>query len=82
MAVAVITLPRRAQLSAAVMSAHVAIYSRGAMRGAKRWRWVMYAASSRSLMVKNLWGFSLVRILAHMAVLNVSQHMCHFPVGL
>ena len=37
----------------------------------------MYAASSKSLMVKNPWGFSLVRMLACMAVLNVSRLTCH-----
>ena len=42
----------------------------------------MYAASSKSLMVENPWGFSLVRMLACMAVLNVSRHTCHSPEGL
>ena len=42
----------------------------------------MYAASSKSLMVKNPWGFSSLRILACMAVLNFSRHTCHFPEGL
>ena len=42
----------------------------------------MYDASSKSLMVKNPWGFSSVRMLACMAVLNFSRHMCHSPEGL
>ena len=37
-AVAVLTLPRRAQISAVVLSTPVAMCSSGAMRGAKRWR--------------------------------------------
>ena len=74
MAVAVLMLPHRAHISAAVLSTHVAMCSSGAMRGAKRWRWEMYAASSRSLMVKNPWGLSSVIILARMALLNVSRH--------
>ena len=82
MAVAVLTLPQRAQISAAVLSTNVAMCSSGSMRGAKRWRWVMYAASSKSLMVKIPWGFSLVRILDCMVVLNVRRHMCHSPEGL
>ena len=53
MAVAVLTLPRRAQLSAAVLSYPVEMCSSGAMRGANRCRWEMYATSSRSLMVRN-----------------------------
>ena len=81
MAVAVLTLPRWAQLSAAVLSTPVAMCSSCAMRGAKMWRWVMYAASSKSFMVKNPWGFSLVRMLSCMAVLNVSRHTCHSPEG-
>ena len=56
--------------------------SSGTMRGAKRSMWAMYAASSRSFMVKNPWGFSLVIMLARMAVLNVSRHTCHSPDGL
>ena len=56
MAVAVLTLPRQAQISAAVLSTPVAMCSSGAMREAKRWRWAMYAASSRLLMVKTLGG--------------------------
>ena len=51
MVVAVLMLPHRAHLSAAVFSTPVAMCSRGAMRGAKRWRWPMYAANARSLMV-------------------------------
>ena len=42
----------------------------------------MYAARSKSLMVKNPCGFSSVRIWACMAVPNVSRHMCHSPEGL
>ena len=42
----------------------------------------MYAARSRSLVAKNPWGLSLVRMLAHMAVLNVSRHTCQSPAGL
>ena len=82
MAVAVLTLTHRTQLSAAVLLTPVAMCYRVAMRGAKRWRWVRYAASSRLLIVKNPWGLSLVRMLAHMSVLNVSRHTCHSPVGL
>ena len=42
----------------------------------------MYAASSRSLMVKNTWVLSSVRMLACKAVLNVSRHTCHSPDGI
>ena len=31
---------------------------------------------------QNPWGLSLVRILARMAVLNVSRHKCHYLDGL
>ena len=82
MAVAVLMLTRQAQFYAAVLLAPIAMCSSGAMCGAKRWRWVMYAASYRLLMVKNPWGFSSVRMLACMAVLNVSLHMCHSLDGL
>ena len=82
MAVAVLTLPRRAQLSAAVLSTPVEICSSGAMHGANRCRCAMYAVSSRSLMVRNTDEFLSVRMLARMAVLNVSCHKCHSPVGL
>ena len=82
MAVAVLTLPRRAQLSAAVLSTPVEMCSSGAMRGANMCRWAMYAASSRSLMVRNPLGFSSVRMWARMAVLNVSRHMCQSLFGL
>ena len=82
MAVAVLMLPHRAHISVEVLSTHVVMCSSGAMRGAKRWRWEMYAASSRSLMVKNPWGLSLVIVLARMVVLNVSLHMCHSLDGL
>ena len=76
MAVAVLTLPRRAQLSAAVLSTTVEIFYSGAMRGANRCRCAMYAASLRSLMVRKPSGFLSVRMLARMAVLNVSRHTC------
>ena len=82
MAVAMLTLPRRAQLSAAVMSTPVEMCSSGAMRGANRCRWAMYAASSRSLMVRYPLGFSSVRMWARMTVLNVSHHTCQSPDGL
>ena len=82
MAVAVLTLLCRSQISAAVLSNNVVMCSRGAMLGAKRWRWEMYTASSRLLMVKKYWGLSSVRMLACMTVLNVSQHICDSPVGL
>ena len=42
----------------------------------------MYAASSRSLIVKKPWGLSSVRMLARMAVLNDSCHTYHPPKGL
>ena len=42
----------------------------------------MYAASSKSLMVNNPWRFSLVRMWAFMAVLNVSCHTCHSLEGI
>ena len=57
MAEAVLTLPHWDQLSAAVLSTPVSICSNGVMRGAKMWRWEMYAARSRSLMVKTLGGY-------------------------
>ena len=82
MAVAVLTLPRRAQLYAAVFFTPVEICSSGAMRGANRCRCAMYAASSRSLMVRNPSGFLSVRMLARMAVLNVRCHMCQSLFGL
>ena len=76
MVVAVLTLPLRAQLSATVLSTPVEMCLSGAMRGASRCRWAMYAASSRLLMVRNPVGFLSVRMLAHMAVLKVSRHTC------
>ena len=82
MAVAVLILTRRAQISAAVLSTPVDMCSSGAMRGAKRCRWEMYAASSRSLMVRNPVGLVSVRMWARMAVLNVSRHTCQSPFGL
>ena len=82
MAVAVLTLPRRAQLSAAVLSTLVEMCPSGAMRGANRYRRAMYAASLRSLMVRNTLRFSSVRMWARMAVLNVSRHTCQYPDGL
>ena len=82
MAVAVLTLPRWSQISAAVLSTPVAMCSSGAMCGAKMWRWAMYAASSRSLMVNVHFGFFLVRMWASMVVLNVSRRMCHSLDGL
>ena len=42
----------------------------------------MYAASSKSLMVKNPWGFSSLISMDRMAVLNVSRHTCHSPEGI
>ena len=77
MAVEVLTLPRRAHILVAVLLTPVSMFSSGAMRGAKRWWWAMYAASSRSLMVKNPWGFLSVRMLARMEVLNVSRNTRH-----
>ena len=74
MAVAVLTLPNRSQLSAAVLSTPVSICPSGAMCGVKIWRWEMYAASSRSLMVKNSLEFLSVRMCSRMGVLNVSRH--------
>ena len=82
MAVVVLTLPCRAQISAAMLSTHVSMCSSGAMRGAKMWRWAMYSASSRSLMVKIPFGFLSVRIRACMAVPNISRHTCHSLDGL
>ena len=82
MAVAVLTLPRWAQLSVAVLSTSVAMWPSGAMCGSKMWRWAMYAASSRSLMVKNPLGFLSARMWDRMAVPNVSRYMCHSPDGL
>ena len=82
MAVAVLTLPRRSQISAEVLLTPVALCCSGAIRGAKMLRWAMYAASSRSLMVKNPFGFSSMRMLDCMVVLNVSRHKCHSPDGL
>ena len=82
MAVAVLTLPRRAQISAAVLSTLVDMCSSGAMRGANMCRWAMYAASLMLLMVRNLVGFLSVRMLARMAVLKVSRHTCQSPLWL
>ena len=75
MAVAVLTLPRQAQLSEAVLSIPVETCSSGAMHEAKRRRWAMYTAISRSLMIRILLVFLSVRILARMEVLNASRHM-------
>ena len=82
MAVAVLTLSRQAQLSVAVLSTPVEMCSSGAMRGANRCRWAMYAASSRSLIVRNPVGFASMRMWARMAVLNVSRHTCQYPFGM
>ena len=82
MAVAVLTLPRRAQLFVAVLYTPVDMCSSGSMRGSNMCRWAMYAASSRSLMVRNLLGCSSVRMWARMAVLNVSRHTCQSSCGL
>ena len=79
MSVAMLTLPRLAQLFAAVLYTPVVMCSSGAIHGAKRCRWSIYAAKSRSLIVKNPWVFSSVRVLACMAVLNVCRHTCHSP---
>ena len=76
MAVVVLTLTRRAQISAAVLSTPVAVCSSGAMQGAKIWRWAMYAASSRSLMFNVLFGLLSGRMWDCMVVLNVSRHTC------
>ena len=82
MAVAVLMLPRRSHLYTDVLFTHVEMCSSGAMRGANRCRWAMYAASLRSLMVRNPVGFTSVRMWARMAVLNVSRHTCQSPFGL
>ena len=82
MAVAMLTLPRRALLSAAVFYTPVVMCLSGFMLGAKRWRCAMYSASSRSLIVRNPLGFSSMRMLGYMVVLNVSRHTCHSPNGL
>ena len=82
MSVAVLTLTRRAQLYAAVLSIPVEMCSSGAMRGLNRCRWAMYAASSSSLMVRNPLGFSSVRMWARMAVPNVIRHTCQSLCGL
>ena len=82
MAVAVLTLPWRYQISAVVLSTPVEMCLSGSMRGANRCRWAMYAAISRSLMVRNLVGFASVRMWERMAVLNVSRHTCQSPFGL
>ena len=80
--VAVPTLPCLEHIFSAVLSTNVEMCSRSAMCGAKRWRWAMYAVSSRFLIVKNPWGFSSVRMLVHMAVINVSRQTCHYPKGM
>ena len=82
MAVAVLTLSRRAQLSAEVLSTPVEMCSSRAMCGANICRWAMYAAILRSLMVKNPLGFSSVRMWDRMVVLNVSRHTCQSLDGL
>ena len=41
----------------------------------------MYAASSKSLMVKNPWECSSVRIWVCIGVMNVSLHTCQSPEG-
>ena len=80
--VAVLTLPRWAQIYVDVVSTPVDMCSSGAMRGAKMWMWAIYAASSRSLIFKNPWGFLSVRMWARMAVSDVSRHTCHSLDGL
>ena len=82
MAVPVLTLPWRDQLSAAVLSTPVEMCSSGAMHGANRCRWEMYADRSRSLMVSNPVGFASLRMWARMTVLNVSRHTCQSQFGL
>ena len=82
MAVAVLTLPRRDQISAAVLSIPVDMCLSGAMSGSNRCRWAMYAASLRLLMVRNPLGFASARMWSRMAVLNVSRHKCQYPFGL
>ena len=57
MAVDVLTLPRRAQISAALLSTAVVMCLSGFMRWAKMLRCGMYAVSSRSLIVRNPFGF-------------------------
>ena len=82
MEVEVLKLPRWAQVSVDVLSTPVAMCSSGAMCGAEMWRWVMYAASSRSLMVNVPFGFFSVSMWACMAMLNVSCHMCQSLDGM
>ena len=55
-ALMVVTLLRLDHLYAAVLSTPVGMCSSGDMRGAKSWRWVMYAASSRFLIIKDSLG--------------------------
>ena len=59
MAVSLLTVKCWSQISTAVLSTPISMCYSGAMRGEKILRWAMYAASSRSLMVKNPWGFSI-----------------------
>ena len=61
MVVEVLMLPHLARLSAAVLSVPVVMCSSGSMSGAKRWRWVIYAARSRSLIyLRNFIGDNFV----------------------
>ena len=79
MEVAVLTLPRLSQISAAMLSTPVAMCAKGVMHGPKRWRWAIYAVSSRSLIVKYNWGLSSIRMLDRMEVMNVICHTYHSP---
>ena len=76
--VAEITLPRQAQISTAILSTLVDMFSRGAIQGVERWRWYMYVASSRLFIVKNPWEYVSERMWDRMAVLNSSLHTCHY----
>ena len=82
MVVVVLTLPHWDQISADVLSTTAAMWSSGAIRGEKMWRWEMYAASSRSLMVNITFGLFSVRMWSRMAVMNISRNTCHYPDGL
>ena len=72
--VAVLTLTRQAQFYAAMLLTPVDMYSSGAMRGAKMWRWAMYSSNSRSLMVKNPWGFLSVGMRSHVQKVSHCFH--------
>ena len=69
-------LPQMSQIYADMFPTCMKIYSRGLMRGSKRWRCVTYAASSILLMVKsNCTIFSVRNRMRMVAPKGGAPHM-------